>query len=266
MVTGKNNLNIKYNIEDNNIDSVKIHSTKNSLTVWDYKEKKNEGLKIFDSAYRAYDHWYESYKFYLDYDFNIYIKIDDDIAFIDINRFDEFIDYINLFKKNITIPNLVNHAVSVYFNNKYGLLPDNILEQKYLNKSSPREIFNYFRNGKQSVKIHEYFLDNVNKFISNDMKPEQLNGQRESICMFGMTKESFNNVYSPKAIWKRSRGPKNDIFYDEPYAYKLLNNYIYPRFVCVHFAFGPQRKSGLNESYLERYRNLSNKFLNSSEL
>ena len=35
-------------------------------------------------------------------------------------------------KKNITIPNLVNHAVSVYFNNKYGLLPDNILEQKYL--------------------------------------------------------------------------------------------------------------------------------------
>ena len=40
MITGKNNLNIKYNIEDNNIDSVKIHSTKNSLTVWDYKKKK----------------------------------------------------------------------------------------------------------------------------------------------------------------------------------------------------------------------------------
>ena len=111
IITGKNNLYIKAKIEDNNINSVKIHSTENSLTVWDYKEKKNEGLKIFDSAYRACEHWYESYKFYLDYDFDIFIKVDDDITFIDINRFDEFIDYINLFKKNITLPNLVNQAV-----------------------------------------------------------------------------------------------------------------------------------------------------------
>ena len=121
--------------------------------------------------------------------------MDDDITFIDINRFDEFIDYINLFKKNITLPNLVNQAVSVYFNNKYGLLPNNILDKKYLNKRSPLNIFNYYKDGKQSVKIHEYFLDNVDKFINNDMKPEQLNGQKPSICMFGMTKESFNNVY-----------------------------------------------------------------------
>ena len=190
--------------------------------------------------------------------------MDDDITFIDINRFDEFIDYIKLSKKNITLPNLVNHAVSVYFNNKYGLLPNNILDQKYLNKSSPREIFNYFRNGKQSVKIHEYFLDNVNKFINNDMKPEQLNGQKQSICMFGITKESFNNVYSPQAIWKSSNAPNNLFFNDEPYTFRLLNNYIYPRFVCVHFAFGPQRTNGLSETYLERYGNLANKFLNTS--
>ena len=262
IITGKNNINIKYNVECNNIYSVKIHSTENSLTFWDYKEIKNEGLKIFDSVYRACCHWYESYKFYLDYDFNIYIKVDDDITFIDINRFDEFIDYINLFKKNITLPNLVNQAVSVYFNNKYGLLPNNILDKKYLNKRSPLNIFNYYKDGKQSVKIHEYFLDNVDKFINNDMKPEQLNGQKPSICMFGMTKESFNNVYSPQAIWKRSSEPNNVRFLDEPYTYGLLNNYIYPRFVCVHYAFGSQRRSGLSESYLERYENLANKFLN----
>ena len=196
--------------------------------------------------------------------FRKYIKVDDDIAFIDINRFDEFINYINLSKKNITLPNLVNHAVSVYFNNKYGLLPNNILDQKYLNKNSPLDIYDYFRDGKQSVKIHEYFLDNVNKFISNDMKPEQLNGQKQSICMFGITKESYNNIYSPQAIWKSSSAPNNLIFNDEPYTFRLLNNYIYPRFVCVHFAFGSQRTSGLSETYLERYGNLANKFLNTS--
>ena len=57
---------------------------------------------------------YKSYKFYLDYDFNMHIKIDDDITFIDINRVDEFINYNNLFQKNITLYNLVNHAVSIY--------------------------------------------------------------------------------------------------------------------------------------------------------
>ena len=261
IILGENDLYIRFSIEDNNINSVKIHSTKNSLTVWDYEESINKGLKLYDSDYRSYDHWYEAYKFYLDYDFDILIKIDDDITFIDLNRFDEFIDYITSFKKNVTIPNLVNHAVSLFYNNKYGLVPDNILNKKYLNKKSPSNIFNYYQDGKQSVKVHEYFLDNVEKFINNNMQPINLNGLRPSICMFGITKEAYNKVYTPQAIWKRDNEPNDFIFGDEPYTYNLLNNYIYPRFVCAHYAFGPQRKSGLSESYLERYENLSTQIL-----
>ena len=261
IILGENDLYIRFSIEDNNINSVKIHSTKNSLTVWDYEESINKGLKLYDSDYRSYDHWYEAYKFYLDYDFDILIKIDDDITFIDLNRFDEFIDYITSFKKNVTIPNLINHAVSLFYNNKYGLVPDNILNKKYLNKKSPSNIFNYYQDGKQSVKVHEYFLDNVEKFINNNMQPINLNGLRPSICMFGITKEAYNKVYTPQAIWKRDNEPKDFIFGDEPYTYNLLNNYIYPRFVCAHYAFGPQRRSGLSESYLERYENLSTQIL-----
>ena len=124
IITGKNDLYMKCTFEDNIINSIKIHSTKDSITFWDYEERINKGFKLYDSMYRAYNHWYESYRFYLDYDFDIFIKIDDDITFIDIYRFDEFIDYINLFKKNVTLPNLINHAVSLYYNNKYGLVPD----------------------------------------------------------------------------------------------------------------------------------------------
>ena len=103
--------------------------------------------------------------------------------------------------------------------------------------------------------------DNDNKFINNNMQPINLSGQKPSICMFGITKEAFNKVYTQQAIWKRSNKPKDYYFDDEVYTYNLLNNYIYPRFVCAHYAFGPQRKSGLTESYLERYENFSIEFL-----
>lgn len=261
IITGKNDLYMKCTFEDNIIISTKIHSTKDSITFWDYEERINKGFKLYDSMYRAYNHWYESYRFYLDYDFDIFIKIDDDITFIDIYRFDEFIDYINLFKKNVTLPNLINHAVSLYYNNKHGLVPDKLLNKKYLNKDSPLKIFDYYKDGKESVKIHEYFLNNVDKFINNNMEPINLSGQRPSICMFGMTKEAYNQVYNQKAIWKGSPEPTNYDFGDEPYTFRLLNNYIYPRFVCAHYAFGPQRKSGLSESFLERYESLSREYL-----
>ena len=132
------NILFKYKIEDNNFFSIKIHSEKNSENYWDYKEKKNKNYKLFDTEYRAtFKNWYESYKFYLNYDFEIFLKIDDDIIYIDLNRFDEYIYFIRNNKKiNITIPNLINHAVSFFYNYKYGLLPKNILETKYLNKNS----------------------------------------------------------------------------------------------------------------------------------
>jgi len=201
------------------------------------------------------------YKFYLDYDYTILIKMDDDISFIDTNRFDEFIDYIKLFKKNITIPNLVNHQVSFFYNIKEGLIPNSIIKEKYKNKSSSLELKHYFKDGEQAIKIHKYFLNNIDKFIHNDISPVKLNGQKTSICMFGIEKSSYKNVFSSKAIWGNTKEPEKYLFgFDEPYSYGLLNNYMYSRFVCVHYSFGPQRKSGLDESLLKHYKNLAFKF------
>ena len=262
IIEGQNNLQIKYFINENKFDSIKIKSLPNAETFWDYEESINKGIKLFDTIYRSGTiYWYEMYKFYLDYDYDIILKIDDDISFIDIKRFDEYINYIKLFPKNITFPNLVNHAVSLYYDIKEGLIPNNIIDQQYLNKSSSVDIFDYFRDGNQAKKIHKYFLDNINTFINNDMKPVLLNGQRPSISMFGITKTSFRKVYSPNAIWPNSKEPKNYLFgQDEPYSYDLLNNYMYSRLVCIHYAFGNQRQSGLDEKMLEDYTSLAYKY------
>ena len=258
----KDKLLLKCNIDDNNFDSIKIHSLNNSEITWDYIESINKGIKLYDTTFRSWGHWYEVYKFYLDYDFDILIKIDDDILFIDINRFDDFINYIRLFKKNITIPNLVNHAVSLYYNNKFGLIPDYILDENYLNKSSSLDIFPYFQDGKQGQKIHQFFLENIKRFTNNNLVPQNLMGERPSICMFGISKESYIKAYSPNKIYKSTHEPeyRDFLFDDENYSNQLLNNYLYLRFVCIHYAFGPQRVNGLNEYFLENYRKLPREY------
>ena len=257
IINNKNKLLLYTNIDDSAFKIIQIRSLNNSDAFWDYKEYLNQGIKLFDSKFRCYSHWYEMYEFYLNYEFKILIKMDDDICFIDINGFDKFIKYINLFKKNITIPNMVNHAVSLYYNNKYGLIPDNILNEKYKNKNSSLDVFAYYTDGEQAKKIHQYFLQNIKHFTNIKIKPKKLDGESPSICTFGITKESYNKVYNPKAVYKNENLSNEYFFADEEYTYNLLNNYYYPGFVCVHYAFGSQRTSGLDEELLINYSKLS---------
>ena len=264
IIKEENKILFIYNIEDNNFFSIKIHSEKNSENFWEYKEAKNKNFKLFDTEYRqTMINWYETYKFYLNYDFEIFLKIDDDIIYLDLKRFDEYINFIRNNKNiNITIPNLVNHAVSFFYNYKYGLLPKKILDKKYLYKKSSLDFYDYYKDGKQAEIIHEYFLNNTSKFINNNIKTINLNGQKPSICMFGILKGNFIRVYNSYLIGKiyKDRNHNNEIihFDDEVYTYNLKNNYFFPKFISVHYQFGPQMDSGLTEKFIGDYKNLSN--------
>ena len=262
LIKNENKILFKHKIEDNNFFSIKIHSEKNTEIFWDYKEIKNKNIKLFDTEYRASKiNWYETYKFYLTYEFEILLKIDDDILYIDINRFDEYINFIRTNKNiNITIPNLINHAVSFFYNIKFGLIPKNIIRKKYLGKKSSLDFFKLFKDGTQAVLLHKYFLNNTFKFINNNINPINLTRQKPSICMFGILKENYIKVYNSDIIGKicKKRNKNNQIinFDDEKYTYRLKNNYIYPKFVCVHYQFGPQIKRGLTEKLINNYKNL----------
>ena len=257
IIKDSKNLLIKNIVENNNFKSIKIKSQFGAETIWDYSERFNKNIKLYDTLFRKRGHWYEMYNFYLNYNFLILIKMDDDISFIDINRFKEYINFIKSSKKNVTIPNLVNHAVSFYYNNKENLIPNSQILNIYKNRASSLDVYDYYRDGKSAKIIHQYFLENINKFVNNNIEPIKLNGQKPSICMFGITKESYNYVYNPKIIWPNLYRPRDYEFDDEVYTYRLLNNYLYPRFVCIHYAFGPQREKGLEENYLENYKNIS---------
>ena len=159
LITVKKKVLFNLKIEDNNFSSVKVHSDKHSENYWHYEEMKNRNIKLFDTEFRDRYHWYEAYKYYLTYDYEILLKMDDDIVYIDINRFDDYIFFIRNDKINIALPNLINHAVSLFYNNKYGLIPSIILNKTYINRNTSLEVYDYYKDGKQAEIIHKYFIN-----------------------------------------------------------------------------------------------------------
>lgn len=253
-------------IDENEIKSIKIHSGYGSEGYWDYEETQNKNIKLFDTEKRVgFCNWYEAYKYYLDYNFDLFLKIDDDIVYMDLNRYDEFIDYIVKNKdKNCVFPNMVNHAVSVFYNNKYGIMPGDIIGDRYANKNHPDEVYDYYIDGNIAKNVHKYFLDNISSFINNTIPAISLDNHKESICMFGILKENYNKIFSSDLKNKplqRANGQKfktsTDKFDDEVYVYNCKNNVLYPRFVVSHYQFGPQMKNGLDESFLAQYKELA---------
>ena len=71
IIKGKNNFEIKQAIDEKYFNSIRIKSLSNSETFWDYKEVKNKNIKLYDTIHRARGGWYEMFKYYLDYDFDI---------------------------------------------------------------------------------------------------------------------------------------------------------------------------------------------------
>lgn len=255
-------------IDDSEIKSIKIHSGNDSDGLWDYEESQNSNIKLFDTNERVgCFNWGEAYKYYLDYDFDIFLKIDDDIVYMDVERYDEFLEYIlNNPYVNCVFPNMVNHSVSLYYNNKSGLIPSKILSEEYSNKKSPDDLYFYHVDGEEATKIHEYFLNNVSKFINNNMKPVNLDNHKESICMFGILKKNYDKIFDPELRDKVIKSFYNcpfktslEKFDDEVYVYNQKGNVLYPRFVVMHYQFGPQIQSGLSEKFLYDYKNLSKK-------
>ncbi len=252
-------------INDNEIKSIKIHTGYGSEGYWNYEETQNKNIKLFDTETRfGCLHWGEAYKYYLDYDFDLFIKIDDDIVYMDLDRYDEFVDYIiNNPYNNCVFPNMINHSVSLFYDNKNNLIPNNILNESYINKNSPNDLYWYHTDGNNAKRIHEYFLNNISKFTSNNMHPINLDGHKESICMFGILKKNYNKIFDPslkdKTIFWFNNAFKTslDSFDDEVYVYNCPNNRLYPRFVVMHYQFGPQMKNGLDESFLDQYKKLA---------
>lgn len=198
--------------------------------------------------------WSEYYKHYTKerYKNHIIIKCDDDIVYIDIERFHNFIENR---EKNpnslLAFPSIINNAICANYQQNAG----------FLEEKSELGIFPFnvqrgrlWRDGLLAERLHDYFIDNIDEYTlrSTKMPIHTVDkGVRVSINLFAILSEDLD-------IFQRvSKGDEVDLTVKKT-VQTDRENYIDLSCFVSHLAFYKQRLTGLDEKrILERYNKVA---------
>ena len=252
-------LNVYLNklLKKNSIHEVHFWSFTENTEDIDYMkslETKNSKYKVHYPPSPSKKIWYYYYNYYLTNtnENDIVIKCDDDILYIDIDRFDDFINNIN--QECINFPNIINNDVCAYYqtqNNIHDLFNYNV--EHIINKVGvTHPLTNWFKSFDKANKIHEMFLENNDRFTMNMDNPIEY-GNRVSINFFAIHKKAIDKYFS---VFRKNHYDDETIFGWAPSKFK--KHRINFNFKVVHFQFGPQKGNRLDSLYLDKYKLLAN--------
>lgn len=198
--------------------------------------------------------WYYYYNYYYQNakDNDIIIKADDDIVYIDITMFKEFIKSINT--DALYFPNIINNDVCAYYQTKYGIhnlfTYDVSLEINKIGVQHPLTL--WYTDLSKAIDIHTLFLTNQNKFKLNEENLISY-GNRISINFFAIRGTAIKKYYKNM--------PLNTSEDESYFAYMPIifeKHKINLNMNVVHFQFGPQNVfNTLDELFLKKYKLLS---------
>jgi hypothetical protein len=200
-------------------------------------------------------YWSYAYTFYSNDEYSdcIFIKIDDDVLFFDVEELPNFINFTkNLNEKDFVSANVINNPPCFDFqkNNKYFKDGELVFNQK--------ELYDSYVNSKE---LHKYFLKNydfIKSKAKNSSKIEVLTESiRISINFIGF-KHGFLKYFVDLFEKTKSHDDEEIIstFHREV---NKANCYIYESFLASHIAFNSQEKDTPKESKLDVV-DLYNKF------
>ena len=212
----------------------------------------------------------EAYNYYLNVNFDIIIKMDDDIIyFSDIDSFSRYVYFTYTHPEvSCVYSNSLNNMISFTYSGIHGLI-DNYLTEKRRNQSSTLLKYSYFYwDFVSAKKLHYSFIENPDKYLQILRMPINIdkcltitknnfkmadNPFYVSSHLFAFTKKNYDIFFDHQ----ETKGN----FWDEAYLlFKVKRKVFYPNFYSIHLAFGPQRNSkNFNaNNILEKYKILSN--------
>lgn len=214
--------------------------------------------------HKGWNQWSAYYDYYTTQDTyddsDIIIKCDDDVVFIDVEKFERYIACVK--HDSIYFPNIINNDVGAFIqtqNRVHRLLvrvnTDNL--RKYcdiplsMKKSGP-----WCDKTEQAEAVHHLFLAERQKFSLDIPLIEWWS--RISINFFAMT---FKTMKRNFLLFKELGEGDDEAFLSARIIRRTDKpNVIVPFFNVVHFSFGPQWTSQLDARFLPRYNRLADSF------
>ena len=192
--------------------------------------------------------WSEYYEFYAKagYRETVIVKCDDDIAFMDVDKFASFTQYTFMNKEFFLVfPSIVNNGVCAFYQQKMGLIPESN------SVVFPYDTFNgkLWESGQLCQKLHMFFIENKESWITKtrtlDPIPHVL-GDRLSINLFAIHSDNLGLFL---AMPSPSLEDEHMLTVVLPVQFQK-QCVIYMPFTVSHLAFCQQRVTGLDEPYV----------------
>ena len=224
--------------------------------LWDYTREPSDADYIRTLPFsilvpKTKENWRDYYKYYTPAKYpnpdTVIIKCDDDIVYIDVDHFEDFIAARRAHPEALIFsPSVINNPVCSAF----------LFYRKLINGFTGPEIEMGAENGK---KIHEFFLDNRDEFTKACLATSRfgkvhldLPNIRFNINFICILARDLDILYgvpykSDDEAWLGVFAPK---YYDR-------NIWVDLHFIVAHMAFTCQRAQGFDEKpLLERYQEL----------
>lgn len=253
-IVKNNELVISQKIQNNfQIENIFFKTGNNSIGHLRYNTIQNKGFYFMDTCEK--DSWKNYYNYYNDtiFENDIILKCDDDIVFIDLNKLPKFIKFIKNNDYDLVFANIINNGVSAYFQqNKFNLIPKELMELEYPHEGCSGSLW---ENGEKAEILHNYFIENYNKFLDYNYNNEIIPiDTRFSINFFGYKGKNWKKICNS--------GIGNDE-YNLTVEYVKNNqfkNILYTDFYVSHLSFYRQNETGINLNKLvNNYHSLFHK-------
>lgn len=222
---------------------------------FDSPNPTGEGRQFGASEHNA------AYKAYADSKFkdHLFIKIDDDIVFLETARFPKFVEAIDEYRGSVLIANIVNNGACT------PVQPE--IWKKFQKLKIP--LLDIHMSNKFADMVHTYFCEHPDEFLNQPLElvPTQ---DWTSINAVGYDHPTLCHVIrtigkpQPEYLAGRPMHGWGRVFGDEG-VFQILPRFIVKGFTAAHLTFGPQKPSDRQlETWLNNYRELGETYLESA--
>lgn len=226
--------------------------------VWDYARtdddrrwlrelpRRHPAIRLFTPT-RHGSHYGEYYRHYQQdaHGDAVFLKLDDDIVYLDLERLAEFVDFRTAHPECFLVSaSVINNGVCAYFQQQRGLIPESLMHLPYPERGFCGTLW---ERADLAERLHDFFLDDPARFIApgTDVAPDRLSincvsylgRDLEHLQAIGDDDEEALSVTIPQQLGR--------------------TNVVYQPMVAAHLSFFSQDAAMDTHRVLARYRALA---------